>query len=122
MTGARKLLGRAIGMCPKRKIFQRYVEIEFFSGNIERCRIICEKFITFRPRSVETWTKYAELEATVEEHARVRAIFELAIQQPSLDIPELLWKSYIDYETEQMNRQRVRNIYERLLKRSQHIK
>ncbi len=31
---------------------------------------------------------------------RSRAIFELAVAQPVLDFPELLWKSYIDFEIE----------------------
>ena len=33
---------------------------------------------------------------------RARAIYELAIAQPVLDMPELLWKSYIDVEVEQV--------------------
>ena len=32
------------------------------------------------------------------EIARARGVFELAVTQPSLDMPELLWKHYIDLE------------------------
>eukprot|EP00747_Dinoflagellata_sp_TGD_P157454 gnl/TRDRNA2_/TRDRNA2_177741_c2_seq3.p1 gnl/TRDRNA2_/TRDRNA2_177741_c2~~gnl/TRDRNA2_/TRDRNA2_177741_c2_seq3.p1 ORF type:complete len:341 (-),score=-7.02 gnl/TRDRNA2_/TRDRNA2_177741_c2_seq3:125-1147(-) len=122
MTGARQILGRALGLCPKRKIFHRYVEIEFFLGNIDRCRMILEKFITSEPESVEAWVKYAELEATVQEDERAKTIYEIALSQPTLDVPELLWKSYIEYECKRMKRANVRKLYERILKKTQHIK
>jgi len=35
---------------------------------------------------------YAEFEISLAETERARAIFELAISQPALDMPELLWK------------------------------
>lgn len=39
-----------------------------------------------------------ELESSLGEVERSRAIFELAISQSVLDRPELLWKQYIDFE------------------------
>jgi len=120
--GARQILGCALGLRPKRKIFNRYIEIEFFSGNIDRCRKILEKFTIFKPGSVETWIKYAELEAALEEHERAKGIFEIALLQPTLDVPELLWKSYIGYENNRMKRENVRKLYERILERTQHVK
>lgn len=53
---------------------------------------------------------------------RVRAIFELATSQTALDMPELLWKSYIDFEFEEGERDRTRTLYERLLEKSKHLK
>lgn len=53
---------------------------------------------------------------------RARAIFELAISQPALDMPELLWKAYIDFEFEEGERERTRALYERLLEKSKHLK
>lgn len=53
---------------------------------------------------------------------RARAIFELAISQPALDMPELLWKAYIDFEFEEGERERTRTLYERLLEKSKHMK
>lgn len=35
---ARTILGTALGMCPKHKVFKAYIEIELQLGNIERCR------------------------------------------------------------------------------------
>jgi len=58
----------------------------------------------------------------VGELERSRAVYELAIKQPVLDMPELLWKSYIDFEIEQGEVGHVRQLYERLLDRTKHIK
>lgn len=53
---------------------------------------------------------------------RARAIYELAISQPRLDMPEILWKSYIDFEVEQEETDRARELYRRLLAKTQHVK
>lgn len=49
-------------------------------------------------------------------------MYELAINQPRLDMPEILWKAYIDFETEQEETDRARELYRRLLERTQHVK
>jgi crooked neck len=53
---------------------------------------------------------------------RSRGIYELAINQPRLDMPEILWKSYIDFEIEQEETDRARELYRRLLSKTQHVK
>lgn len=53
---------------------------------------------------------------------RARAIFELAISQPVLDMPEVLWKAYIDFETQQGQFDRARSLYDRLLEKTKHVK
>lgn len=53
---------------------------------------------------------------------RTRAIYELAVDQPALDMPEVLWKSYIDYEFSEGSRERTRGLYERLLEKTEHVK
>jgi crooked neck len=42
------------------------------------------------------------------DNERARGIYELAISQPRLDMPEILWKSYIDFEIEQEETDRAR--------------
>lgn len=37
-------------------------------------------------------------------------------------MPELLWKAYIDFETEEGEREKARSLYERLIKLSGHVK
>lgn len=56
------------------------------------------------------------------ESQRARALYELAISQPILDMPEALWKGYIDFEIGQGDRERTRILYERLLDRTKHVK
>ena len=47
---------------------------------------------------------------------------ELAISQGQLDMPEVLWKAYIVFEIEQEEYNNTRNLYRRLLQRTQHVK
>jgi crooked neck len=42
---ARKLLGRAIGMCPKEKLFKDYITLELQLREFDRCRQIYQKYI-----------------------------------------------------------------------------
>lgn len=74
------------------------------------------------PSNSAAWIKYAELETQLEDFARVRAIFELGVAQSALSMPELLWKAYIDFETEEGERERARALYERLVQASGHVK
>lgn len=122
VDAARKILGTAIGKCPKDKIFTGYIELEMQLGEMDRCRKLYEKFLETRPENVQAWTKFAELESTLQEVERARAIFELAVDQPLLDMPELLWKAYIDFETKLGEHERTRALYERLLSRTKHFK
>ncbi|XP_078438951.1 uncharacterized protein LOC144709307 [Wolffia australiana] len=122
LQAARKILGNAIGMAPKDKIFKKYIEIELQLGNINRVRTLYEKYLEWSPTNCYAWTKFAELEASLNETERARAIFELAISQDALDMPELLWKAYIDFEISKGEIERVRELYERLLQRTKHLK
>jgi crooked neck len=67
-------------------------------------------------------SKFAELESSLSENDRARAIFELAVGQPSLDMPEVLWKTYIDFEIKLGEFDRTRALYKRLLSRTKHVK
>ena len=51
-----------------------------------------------------------------------RAIYELAASQVDLDMPETLWRAYIDFEVSEAELDRARALYERLLERSGHVK
>jgi crooked neck len=74
------------------------------------------------PENCGAWAKFAELEQTLGEEERVRAVYELAISQEGLDMPEVLWKAYIDFEVAEAQPGRARALYERLLERTQHVK
>jgi crooked neck len=119
---ARKTLGRAIGMCPKDKLFKEYVALEQKLFEFARCRTLYEKHIEWNPANCQAWINFGELERGLDDVDRARAIFELAVDQQVLDMPELLWKAYIDFEEEEGEYERTRNIYERLLERTGHVK
>lgn len=118
---ARNTLGQALGLCPKDKIFKGYIEFEWELYEFNRCRTLYQKYIEFNPANCQAWMKFAEKEAMLEDFDRARGIFEMAVEQ-GLDMPELLWKAYIDFEEGQGEYDRTRQLYERLLKKTEHVK
>lgn len=122
LTTARKTLGRAIGSCPKDKVFKGYIELEQKLYEFERCRTLFEKHILYNPSNCQAWIKWAELERGLDDLDRTRSIFELGISQPVLDMPEVVWKAYIDFEEEEGEYEKTRSLYERLLERADHPK
>ncbi|XP_041951105.1 crooked neck-like protein 1 [Alosa sapidissima] len=122
LQGARRGLGTAIGKSPKNKLFKGYIELELQLREFDRCRKLYEKYLEYSPENCTTWIKFAELETILGDIDRARGIFELAIGQPRLDMPEVLWKSYIDFEIEQEEYDNTRELYKRLLQRTQHVK
>jgi len=133
VNAARKVLGASIGMCPKPKLFSGYIELEMRLREFDRVRTLYEKFLTvsahgkhvltfqYNPSLSSAWIQWTQVEGAVEDFERVRAIFELAVQQ-DLDMPEIVWKAYIDFEAGEGERERARHLYERLLERTAHYK
>ncbi|OBT89485.1 pre-mRNA-splicing factor clf1 [Pseudogymnoascus sp. 03VT05] len=119
---ARKMLGQAIGMCPKDKLFTGYVALELKLFEFARCRMLYEKALMFNPANSSAWIRFAELERGLDDLERARAVYELAVNQQMLDMPELVWKSYIDFEEEEGEYDRTRSLYERLLEKTGHVK
>ncbi|KAK9186801.1 hypothetical protein WN944_018190 [Citrus x changshan-huyou] len=122
LTGARKILGNAIGMAPKGKVFVKYIEMEMRMGNLDRRRKLYNRYLEWAPGSSFAWKKYGEFEEHVCQTERARAVFEVGIGQKVLDVPEDLFKAYIEFETSEGEYERVRALYERLLERTQHLR
>ncbi|KAF8155710.1 hypothetical protein B0H34DRAFT_714476 [Crassisporium funariophilum] len=122
LPAARKILGTAIGMCPKESLFKGYIDLEVELREFDRARTLYEKYLEYDPSNSTAWIKFAELEAQLQDFARTRAIFELAVAQSPLSMPELLWKAYIDFEIEEGERTTARALYERLISLSGHVK
>lgn len=76
-------------MCPKNKLFKKYIDIEFQLREFERCRKLYEKYLEFSPSLSVIWVKYAEMEAKLGNVDRARAIYSLGISQNQLDMPEV---------------------------------
>ena len=62
------------------------------------------------------------MEQQLGETERARQLFEVGVEQPVLDVPEALWKAYIDFEISEANTANVRALYNRLLDRTTHPK
>ncbi|GLJ15384.1 hypothetical protein SUGI_0252520 [Cryptomeria japonica] len=122
LKSTRHILGNAIGMAPKDKIFKTYIEIELQLGNLDRCRTLYEKYLQWAPANCFAWVNYGELERSLGETERGRSILELVIAQPVLDMPELLWKAYIEFKISEGEYEKTRQLYERLLDRTKHLK
>lgn len=119
---ARKILGRGLGMSGKPKIFKGYIELEKELKEFDRCRTLYEKYIERFPELPQPWIEFAELEQMLGDLERARAIFELAVDQPEMEMPELVWKRYIEFEAEEEEYERARKLYEALLAKTSHVK
>ena len=122
LKSARDVMGRAIGLCGKEKIFKEYIAFELALGEVDRCRTLYSKYLEVYPENCEAWRKYAELESSVGEIDRCRALLELAVSRTSLDMPEVLWKCYIDFEIGQGEGSKARELFDRLLEKTGHVK
>ena len=56
-----------------------------------------EKWLESEPASCLAWIHFADLEKMLGEVERARSLYELAIAQPVLDMPEALWKVYCTF-------------------------
>ncbi|KAJ1795464.1 NineTeen Complex (NTC) component [Coemansia sp. RSA 2399] len=122
LGAARQALGRALGMCPKDKLFRGYIELELELREFDRVRILYSKYLEFNSTNCATWVEFARLEAALGEDDRCHALFALAVDQPTLDMPEVLWKAYIDFVYDQGDFAKTRDLYERLLQLTDHVK
>ena len=121
LVKARKILGQAIAKCPKKTIFESYVEIENSLTEFDRCRKIYEKWIQIKPSDSEAWISFANFETSLEEFERVRFIFSMAIKR-DLDYPENIWKAYIDFEINLEDFEKARILFKQLLEKTSHVK
>lgn len=121
---ARKILGQALGLTSssKPKLFKEYIELEKKLKEFDRCRTLYEKYLESFPELPQTWIEFANLEQDLGDDDRARAIFELAISQPEMEMPEVVWKRYIEFETEEGNYENARKLFEMLVERTGHVK
>ncbi|EQC30011.1 hypothetical protein SDRG_12291 [Saprolegnia diclina VS20] len=122
VSSCRRVLGEALGRCPTPKLYRSYIGLEWMMGEVDRCRTLYEKWLLFAPHNCAAWKAFADMEKTVGETTRARAIYELAVNQSLLDKPEMIWKAFIDFETELSEWDKTRELYERLLERTKHVK
>lgn len=143
VEAAKKIMGVSIGMCPKEKLFNAYIdlrtkvsppstlldvfrvtELTISSSQLyefDDVRTIYMKYLEFDPSNTAAWVKWAQLEGGLGDLERARYLFDLGTTQ-ELDMPEVLWKAWIDFEFEQGERERTRALYEALLSKTGHVK
>eukprot|EP00762_Andalucia_godoyi_P000609 ANDGO_05342.mRNA.1 Pre-mRNA-splicing factor clf1 len=109
---ARKLLGAAIGKCPKQKLFEFYISLERNLGEYDRCRILFGKHIQHDPTSADVWIRFAGFESDLEEVERARSIFRLGCSQGSVIERDKIFRAFIEFEMGQNDVDRVRELYE----------
>ena len=54
--------------------------------------MLYSRYLEWSPSTCTAWCRFAELERSLGESQRARQLYELASQQPQLDVPEVLWK------------------------------
>lgn len=122
LDSAREILNNALDQAPSDKIYKSYIRTELLLGNIDRVRLLYERYLLYNISNCQTWEQYAKLEAKLGNLERARGIFELAISQPLLDMPEVVWKSFIDFEIGNKMYDHAEQLYERLLLKTTHVK
>ena len=122
LKSARKLLGQALGSSAKEKLFKGYIELELSLREFDRVRQLYQKYLEWNPANCYAWVKFSELESMLGDTDRARAIFEIGAGQGALDMPEVLWKAYIDFETAEMEWSNARALYKRLIALTGHVK
>lgn len=72
ISAARKILGQALGICPKENIFRGYIELELQLGEIDRCRTLYSKYLALLPYNANAWLGFVKLELNLGETSRGR--------------------------------------------------
>eukprot|EP00485_Elphidium_margaritaceum_P022952 CAMPEP_0202711074 /NCGR_PEP_ID=MMETSP1385-20130828/22943_1 /ASSEMBLY_ACC=CAM_ASM_000861 /TAXON_ID=933848 /ORGANISM="Elphidium margaritaceum" /LENGTH=729 /DNA_ID=CAMNT_0049370737 /DNA_START=27 /DNA_END=2216 /DNA_ORIENTATION=- len=122
ISAMRRIFGASIGKCPKQNVFNAYIGIEYQLGEFDRCRRIYEKYLELFPTRSKAWSDYASLEDKLQEYERAAAIYELGVQQTVLDEPQTLWSNYIEFEVRHRHYTRVRELFQRLLSKTKHVR
>ena len=129
VSTARKVFGRALGVCPKERVFKDYINMELGLREFDRVRKVYEKYLEWKPENCRAWISYAELESGLGDVTRARGtlylttgVYEIACGREELDMPEVLWKSYLDFEIGLEEWEKARGLYARLLERTSHVK
>ena len=119
----------------------QYAELETILGDIERARAVFElavgqtlldmpevffNFVYSETIAFKMFIKYYSFVTTIAENAQIKwmtyAFVLLAQTHHAVLFIKVLWKAYIDFEISQEEYQKTRDLYERLLERTQHVK
>ncbi|SCU90166.1 LADA_0F02278g1_1 [Lachancea dasiensis] len=123
VTTARKILGWALGTCPKDKIYKDYIQLELDLKEFDRVRKLYEHFLAFNPYNISTWLSYAELEDNLGDEERARGIYLIAMSEAvglNYDGRFKISKELINFETLAGEYTKAVDAYKDLLELSSH--
>ena len=76
----RKLFGISMGICPRKKIINSYINLELQLGNNDRVKKIFQNFIQKFPGDSEIWTNFGKFEESIEEYQAAEILYINAIK------------------------------------------
>ncbi|CAD6214015.1 unnamed protein product [Miscanthus lutarioriparius] len=121
LKAARQILGNAIEWPQKARYSRNILKSNFIWETLTVVGLFMRNILN-GPQQTVMLGGSMRLEKNLSETDRARSIYELAIAQPALDTPEVLWKEYLQFEIDENEFERTRQLYERLLDRTKHLK
>ena len=85
---ARKIFGMSIGIFPKKKVFQAYINLEEQLCQLDRVRALYEKYCEKFSTLPQPWIEYASFEMKLAENDRAKGILEIANQLSIQGLPD----------------------------------
>lgn len=121
----RELMIRALVLTGGRKpsLGRFWIETELQLGDVAQARFACAKLVEINPGLTQNWISFIELEIGLGELPRAVALCEASLKNlASLDAPELIFKKWIEIETERQEYEMVRKLFQKLIKLTNHYK
>ena len=76
----RKLFGISMGLCPRKKIIDSYINIELQLGNNDRVKKIFQNYIQKFPNDENIWFNFCKFEESLEEYNVAEVLYINAIK------------------------------------------
>lgn len=100
-----------------------WVETELQLGDVAQARFAAAKLVEINSAFARNWVSFIDLELGLGEPARAVALCEAALKSlGSLDSPELVFKKWIEIETDLKDYEKIRRIFQKLIKLTNHYK
>ncbi|EAY07349.1 Crooked neck protein-related protein [Trichomonas vaginalis G3] len=120
---ARDIFGTALGICKKYQlkccsIYRSYIEMEGLLQNFDKVRKLYQDFIEKEPQFLLAWTRFAMFEVRRGNEDSAREILEKAVNCEYIEEKDLIWSTYIDFESHIGNLEKVSQLYQNLTETS----
>eukprot|EP01139_Manchomonas_bermudensis_P026018 Amastigsp_a847844_22.p2 type:complete len:256 gc:universal Amastigsp_a847844_22:790-23(-) len=104
-SGTKQVLARALQALPRAKhlnVIAKFAQLEFKSGHAERGRTLLDELLATKPKRVDIWGIYIDLELAHGDVARTRRLFERVTALSGLSVQKMksLFARHLEFETE----------------------